>query len=89
MNTYSAAAVVLARSTDPEDRKLARATERFAAGLTDVTTERTVLAREVSAEQAADRSGLDPMRSEHPDHAHGRGASKETPDRGKGPDRER
>lgn len=89
MNTYSAAAAVLARSTDPEDRDLARATERFAAGLTDVTTERAVLAREVSAEKAADRFGLDPMRSEHPDHAHDRGSGKETPDRGKGPDRER
>ncbi len=89
MNTYSAAAAVLARSTDPEDRELARATERFAAGLTDVTTERTVLAREVSAEQVADRTGFNPARSEKPDHAHDIGSGKETPDRGKGPDRER
>ena len=34
MNTYSAAAAVLARSDDPEDRALTQATERFAAGLT-------------------------------------------------------
>lgn len=89
MNTYSAAAAVLARSTDPEDRELARATERFAAGLTDVTTERAALAREVSAEQAADRAGIDPVRSDNTDRARGRGTNKETPDRGDGPDRER
>ncbi|MGH1447079.1 MAG: relaxase/mobilization nuclease domain-containing protein [Cognatishimia sp.] len=89
MNTYSAAAAVLARSTDPEDRELARATERFAAGLTDVTTERAVLAREVSAEQVADRTGFDPIRSDNPDHALEKSASEVTPDRGKGPDRER
>lgn len=89
MNTYSAAAAVLARSTDPEDRDLARATERFAVGLTDVTTERTVLAREVSAEHDADRTGFDPVRSEHPDHVHDTDSGKEMPDRGKGLDRER
>lgn len=89
MNTYSAAAAVLAKSTDPEDRDLARATEWFAAGLTDVTTERAVLAREVSVEQAASRAGADPVRSDNSDRAHGRGASKETPDRGNGQDRER
>lgn len=89
MQTYSAAAALLARSTDPEDRELARATERFAAGLTDVATERAVLARKVSAEQAAGRAGTDPVRSDNTHHAHERGASKETSDRGNGPDRER
>ncbi|MDA3856943.1 MAG: nickase, partial [Roseovarius sp.] len=89
LNTYSAAAAVLAGSDDPEDRELARATERFAASLSDVTTERAVLAREVSVEQAADRTGFDPVRSENPDRAHGRVVSKEKPDRGSGPDRER
>ena len=89
MNTYSAAAAVLARSTDPEDRELARATERFAAGLTDVTTERAVLAREVSVEQAASRTGIDPVRSDNSDHAHDRDTGQEAPDRGNRPERTR
>jgi len=89
MKTYSAAAAVLAQSPDPEDRALARDTERFAAGLTDITTERAVLAREVTVEQSEAHSRPDPSRSDGLALARDKGADKERSDRGNGPDRER
>ena len=55
MRTYSMAAAMLARSPDPEDRDLARATERFLAGLTDVATERSSLARDLGLKDALDQ----------------------------------
>ncbi|MDU9004753.1 relaxase/mobilization nuclease domain-containing protein [Sedimentitalea todarodis] len=56
MNTYSAAAAVLAQSTDPEDQTLARDVENFSRRLTDVTTERAALARDVGPVRSASRS---------------------------------
>lgn len=56
MNTYSAAAAVLAQSPDPEDRALARDVERFSRRLTDVTTERAELARNVGSVRLDSRS---------------------------------
>ncbi|WP_298921088.1 relaxase/mobilization nuclease domain-containing protein [uncultured Roseobacter sp.] len=89
MTTYSTAAVILAQSPDPEDRALARATECFAAGLTDVTTERAALAREVTVEQTEVRSRLGQVRSEDHTSAREQGAEKDVPDPDKGPGRER
>lgn len=89
MNTYSAAAALLARSTDPEDRALARATEQFTASLTDVTTERATLARELSIEQSATHSKPGTVRSDDRASAREQGAEKAAPDRDKGPGRER
>lgn len=89
MTTYSAAAAILARSPDPDDRALARATEQFTASLTDVTTERAVLAREVSVEQSASHSKPGRLRSDDRGSARELGAEKDAPDRDKGPGRER
>ncbi len=89
MTTYSAAAAILAQSPDPEDRALARATERFAAGLTDVTTERAAMARGVASEQSVTRGKSDPARSDERASAREQGADKGTPDRDSGPGRER
>ena len=89
MNTYSAAAALLAASPDPDDRELARATERFAAGLTDITTERAVLARTVTVEQAEARSRSGPAHSNDSASTREQGTDKATPDRDKGPGRER
>ncbi len=89
MTTYSAAAAILARSPDPEDRALARATEQFTASLTDVTTERATLAREFSVKQSATHSKPDTVRSDDRASAREQGADKATPDRDKGPGRER
>ena len=89
MTTYSAAAAILAQSPDPEDRALARATERFAAGLTDVTTERAVLAREVTVEQTEVGSRSGPAHSNDSASTREQGTDKAAPDRDKGPGRER
>ncbi len=89
MNTYSAAAAVLAQSSDPQDWELARATERFAAGLTNVTTERVALAREVTIERPSKRDEVDRMGSDDRGRARDRNTGKEKPDPGKEPDRER
>ncbi|WP_120632592.1 relaxase/mobilization nuclease domain-containing protein [Ruegeria sp. EL01] len=64
MRTYSAAAAVLARSPDPQDRDLARATERFVAGLTDVATERSSLARDLGRNAPVDQLGAERGRRE-------------------------
>ena len=89
LTTYSAAAAILAQSPDPEDRALARATEQFAAGLTDVTTERAVLAQGVTVEQTEARSRPGSARSEDRTSVREQDADKGAPDRDKGPDRER
>lgn len=89
MTTYSAAAAILARSPNSDDRALARATERFAAGLTDITTERAALAREVTVEQTDVRSRLGSARSDDRAIAREQDADKGEPDRDKGPGRER
>ncbi len=89
MTTYSAAAAILARSPDPKDRALARATEQFTASLTDVTTERATLAREFSVKQSATHSKPDTVRSDDRASAREQGAEKGVPDRDKGPGRER
>ena len=89
MNTYSAAAAVLARSEDPEDRALAQATERFAAGLTNVTTERMALARDVTSARSTDQPGIEPLRKDEPHLARGRDAIKDKPEPEKGPERGR
>lgn len=89
MTTYSAAAAILARSPNPEDRALARATEQFAAGLTDVTTERAVLAQGVTVEQTEARSRPSSARSDDRAIARERDAHKGAPDRDKEPGRER
>ncbi|WP_306115062.1 MULTISPECIES: relaxase/mobilization nuclease domain-containing protein [unclassified Roseovarius] len=89
LTTYSAAAAILTRSPDPEDRALARATEKFAAGLTDVTTERAALAREVAVEQSATRSKPSTAGPDDRTSVREQGAEKGVPDRDKGPGRER
>ncbi|MEM9585611.1 MAG: hypothetical protein AAGA08_21100 [Pseudomonadota bacterium] len=88
MTTYSAAAAILARSPDPEDRALARATEQFAAGLTDVTTERAALAREVIVDHIAMRSGTGPARSDDCASEREKSAEKGASDRDNGRGRE-
>lgn len=52
IGTYLKAATALALSDDPEDRALARDTERFAASLTDMRTERVQLASEAVQERS-------------------------------------
>ena len=89
MNTYSAAAALLAASPDPDDRELARATERFAADLTDVMTERAALAREVTVDQAAMRSRPSPARTDDSARSREQGSDRAAPDRDKGPGRDR
>ncbi len=89
MTTYSAAAAILAQSPDPADRALARATERFAAGLTDVTTERVALAQEVAVEQSATRGRLGSTRSDDRASEREQDEDKGAPDRGNEPGRER
>lgn len=89
LTTYSAAAAILAQSPDPEDRALARATEKFAAGLTDITTERTVLARGVTVEQSSARGSANLTRSEDRTSVREQGADEGAPDRDNGPGRER
>ncbi|MFD1158934.1 relaxase/mobilization nuclease domain-containing protein [Roseovarius aestuarii] len=89
MTTYSAAAAILAQSPNPDDRALARATEQFAAGLTDVTTERTTLARELAVEQSATRNKPGPARLGDRASKREQGAAKGAPDRDDGPGRER
>lgn len=89
LTTYSAAAAILARSPYPNDRALARATERFAAGLTDVTTERAALARELAVEQSAARIKPGPVRSDVRASTREQDAEKGKPDQDKEPGRER
>lgn len=89
LTTYSAAAAILAQSPDPEDRALARATEQFAAGLTDITTERAALAREVTVEQTEAPSRPGSVRSEDRTSVREQDAYKGAPDRDKGSGRER
>ena len=55
MATYDQAATILAGSADPKDRDLARETKRFAARLTETTTQRAEIARSL-VEQGATRS---------------------------------
>lgn len=89
MTTYSAAAAILAQSPNPDDRALARATEQFAAGLTDVTTERAALAPTVTVEQAATRNRPGRARSDDRGTLREHDMEKGAPDRDKGPGRER
>ncbi|MEY8828553.1 relaxase/mobilization nuclease domain-containing protein [Sedimentitalea sp. XS_ASV28] len=53
MATYDQAATILAGSTDPRDRDLARETKRFAARLTETTTQRAEIARSLVGQGAA------------------------------------
>ncbi|MEY8802607.1 relaxase/mobilization nuclease domain-containing protein [Leisingera sp. XS_AS12] len=52
MATYDQAATILAGSTDPRDRDLARETKRFAARLTETTTQRAEIARSLTGHSA-------------------------------------
>ncbi|MBY6092932.1 MULTISPECIES: relaxase/mobilization nuclease domain-containing protein [Rhodobacterales] len=53
MATYDQAATILAGSADPNDRDLARETKRFAARLTETTTQRAEMARSLAGQDAA------------------------------------
>ena len=53
MATYDQAAKILAGSADPNDRDLARETKRFAARLTETTTQRAEMARSLAGQDAA------------------------------------
>ncbi|MCA1288579.1 relaxase/mobilization nuclease domain-containing protein [Salipiger bermudensis] len=53
MATYDQAATILAGSADPKDRDLARETKRFAARLTETTTQRAEMARSLAGQDAA------------------------------------
>ncbi|PTX35462.1 relaxase/mobilization nuclease-like protein, partial [Allosediminivita pacifica] len=53
MATYDQAAMILAGSADPKDRDLARETKRFAARLTETTTQRAEIARSLAGQGAA------------------------------------
>lgn len=55
--TYDQAAMILAGSADPRDRDLARETKRFAARLTETTTQRAEMARSLAG-QGVTRSVL-------------------------------
>lgn len=57
MATYDHAATILAGSADPRDRDLARETKRFAARLTETTTQRAEMARSLAG-QGGTRSVL-------------------------------
>lgn len=57
MATYDQAAMILAGSVDPRDRDLARETKRFAARLTETTTQRAEMARSLAG-QGGTRSVL-------------------------------
>ncbi|WP_282129926.1 relaxase/mobilization nuclease domain-containing protein [Roseobacter litoralis] len=90
MNTYSAAAAVLAQSTDPEDRALARDVESFSRRITDVTTERAALARDLVSLDLTSRSssgeqGLDLDR----DRGRDRDDAKPRVEQARGPSRDR
>lgn len=90
MNTYTAAAAVLAQSADPEDRALARDVESFSRRLTNVTTERAALARDVGSVRTASSpagSGQGPFVDRDPGRRH-EGAD-ERPEQEHGPSRER
>ena len=56
MATYDQAATILAKSPDPKDHDLALETKRFAARLTETTTQRAEMARSLAG-QGATRSG--------------------------------
>ncbi|MDU9006883.1 relaxase/mobilization nuclease domain-containing protein [Sedimentitalea todarodis] len=90
MNTYSAAAAVLAQSSDPEDRALAKDVESFSRRLTDVTTERAELARDMASVRSASR----PVCSERgpsadQDRGRGREDIDKRPEQKREPSRER
>lgn len=87
MNTYAAAAAVLAQSADPKDRALARDVESFSRRLTDVTTERAVLARDMGSVRSASRSEQEP--SVDRDKGRGRSDTEKRPEQGRGPSRDR
>lgn len=53
MATYDQAATILAGSADPNDRDLARETKRFAARLTETTTQRAEIARSLTGQGVA------------------------------------
>lgn len=53
MATYDQAATILAGSADPKDRDLARETKRFAARLTETTTQRAEIARSLAGQGVA------------------------------------
>lgn len=55
IGTYMRAATALAQSNNPEDQALARDTERFAASLTGMQTERSRMATEVSKSRIESR----------------------------------
>lgn len=87
MNTYAAAAAVLAQSADPDDRALARDVENFSRRMTDVTTERAVLARDMAQARSASLAGKDPTVDR--DRGRGRSDTEKRPEQERGPSRER
>ena len=82
IGTYMRASTALALSDDPDDRTLARDTERYAARLTELMTERAQIASNVSQDRS---EGLTRGKGPALDR-HGKDLGQEPP---KGPDKGR
>lgn len=81
MSTYGNAARILEQSEDPADRALGEATRKYAARLTDVTTQRAVLARSMNdgmwRRELASRADGDRIQRQSRDHESDRGKGRE------------